>query len=165
MGKGTNFKKTENKTPAISVDVVAESSDQIESAILDQPEVEESSDEAENTTLDQPEVEESSDEAESATLDQPEVEETSDEAENTTLDQPEVEEPSMETIQLMRKHLDQVKSVFESNATEKMVLLTSDGQVFLKKDRSSAENHARKDGRMKRDKALVILEVPRSIIE
>ncbi len=60
---------------------------------------------------------------------------------------------------LSKQALDNVQAVFKAHPKEKSVLVTSDAQVFLLKEKSNAENHARKDGRVKREKPLEVIEV------
>jgi hypothetical protein len=74
-------------------------------------------------------------------------------------------EESQETkAKLSKKVAENAKAVFKAHPKEKTVLATSDGNIFLLKDKNSAQNHARKDGRVKREKALEIIEVSRSDI-
>lgn len=74
------------------------------------------------------------------------------------------EESMEQKVKLSKKIAENVKAVFKAHPKVDKVLATSDGNVFLLKDKSAAENHARKDGRLKREKALEIIEVSRSDI-
>ncbi len=57
-----------------------------------------------------------------------------------------------------------LQSVFAANKKEKKVLLVG-SEVFLLKDKNYAINHSLKNGRVKRDKVLDIIEVSRTEVE
>lgn len=58
----------------------------------------------------------------------------------------------------------QVLEVFDGNPDLKSVFVTSDGQIFPDTNKSDAINHSKRNGAVKREKALEMIEVLRSEI-
>ena len=56
------------------------------------------------------------------------------------------------------------KSIFESNKDLQILIATEDGQLFIEKDKSYAENHATKDNGKARDKKLKVYTLKREDI-
>jgi hypothetical protein len=67
-------------------------------------------------------------------------------------------------VKLAKQMKKQVLEVFKGNPDVKSVFVTSDGNVFLDKNKSYAVNHCKRDGAVKREKPLEMVEVLRSEI-